>query len=79
MTKDELIKDSYLRISALQVSIDYILEDYDEYVQNVASNGNHDDTFTAGEDYGYVLGQIEELKRFIRILDDAPNAEHQTN
>ena len=79
MTKDELIDFAVSKISDLRHNIADIEEDFDEYVENVASNGNHDDTFNAGLDYGHTLGRIAELENLIEILEDTPNAEHKTN
>jgi len=72
MTKDELISFAHSKIADLQHTIEHIEEDYDEFVADVASGGNHDDTFSAGVDYGYVRGQIAELTNLIEILEDTP-------
>lgn len=78
MTKDGLIKFIANRITSAKLE----LEDYgdrDELIENAADGGNHDDTFGVGEDYGYYNGQLEAFVKVLAILEDTPDAEHQTN
>lgn len=48
--------------------------DYDELVENVASGGNHDDTFRAGESYGMIFGEMEGLRFAKENLKEIYNA-----
>ena len=78
MTKDELKRYASSRLADLREELDGYGE-YDELVMNVADGGNHCDTFSMGENYGWVNGQIKELENLLKILEETPDAEHQTN
>ena len=42
--------------------------DLDEYIQNIADGGNHDDTFSAGQDFGFLEGKIQAYKGILAFL-----------
>lgn len=78
MDKKELIKFLYTEIGDLQLQLDDY-GDLDELVQNVASNGNHDDTYEVGVDIGWLTGQQNGFKTILNILLETPDVEHNTN
>jgi hypothetical protein len=78
MTKDELVKFLYTEISDLQSQID-VYGDLDELVENVASNGNHNDTYDTGVDIGWFTGQQQAFKTILAILVETPEATEQSN
>jgi hypothetical protein len=78
MDKKELIKFLYTEIGDLQAQLaDY--GDLDELVQNVASNGNHDDTYEMGVDIGWITGSRKAFETILSILVETPDVEHTTN
>lgn len=78
MTKDELIKFLYTQIGALQLELED-WGDLDELVENVASNGNHDDTFRTGQDIGWIFGRQKAYENVLNIILETPDIEHSTN
>jgi len=44
--------------------------DYDEIVQNAADGGNHNDTFSTGEDFGHLNGEIYAYNQVLKLLVD---------
>jgi hypothetical protein len=78
MTKDELKKHIDSRISYAENQIEGY-GDRDELIENVADNGNHDDTFTTGEDFGYFEGYRDALVEVGLALVETPDDEHNTN
>lgn len=78
MNKDELVKFLYTEIGDLELQIeDY--GDLDELVENVASNGNHNDTYDMGVDIGWLTGHQTAFKTILSILLETPDVEHSTN
>jgi hypothetical protein len=78
MTKDELSKhvDSRIRYTESQIEG---YGDRDELINNVADGGNHDDTFTTGEDLGYFYGYRDALVEIGLALAEAPEIVEQSN
>jgi hypothetical protein len=78
MTKNELSKHVDSRISYAENQIKGY-GDRDKLIENVGSNGNHDDTFTTGEDLGYFYGYRDAFVELGLALAEAPDVEHNTN
>lgn len=78
MTKNELLKMISLRLVDIKENIDGY-GNRDELIENVASNGNHNDTFEIGETFGWYLGQATALKSIQKVLEETPEVEQTTN
>lgn len=78
MTKDELTNFLSSEINNLQREIESY-GDYEELVENVADGGNHNDTFEVGENYGWLQGRKKAYEVVLRILDETPEVENNTN
>lgn len=78
MTKDELKRYAISRLNTLHGELED-WGDVDDLIMNAADGGNHNDTFTTGEGYGWIQGQIKELELLLKILEETPNVEHPTN
>jgi hypothetical protein len=78
MTKNELSKHVDSRISYAENQIKGY-GDRDKLIENVGSNGNHNDTFTTGEDYGYFEGYRDAFVEMGLALAEAPEAVEQSN
>lgn len=67
MEYDVLIQSIQAKIQQSQEEIAH-WGDYDTIVENAADGGNHNDTFSAGEDYGYIAGEIHAYEEILAIL-----------
>lgn len=78
MTKDELTNFLSSEISTLTLEIESY-GDYNDFVENVADGGNHNDTFESGENYGWLHGRKQAYEVVLSILEDTPAVENNTN
>lgn len=78
MDKKELVKFLYLEIGELQLQLEEY-GDYNDFIENVADGGNHNDTFDAGENYGWIEGCKQAYETILSILLETPEVTEQSN